>query len=155
MKSHRSPLGPPPPPVSPALIRRTPRKAYQKPTLVEAAVLSTIAATDSGSISGIPNDTDTCWIARAAFGEADIRWMIFRAWLLEDAPAWFRSLYIRYGEVIGAWLAGRDSARRVVRALMMPAVNRKLWGWTSRRKFLQTPDACCAIALIRSNANMP
>ena len=106
------------------------RKAYEKPTLTKAAVLLAMTAgTDSGSISGIPNDTDTCWIARAAFGEADIRWMIFRAWLLEDAPAWFRSLYSRYGEAIGDWLAGRDNARTVVRAAMMPAINRKLRGW--------------------------
>jgi len=100
------------------------RKAYRKPTLVKAGKLSAVVAEDS-SISGAAR----CWIARAAFGEADIRWMIFRAWLVDDAPAWFRSLYIRYGEVIGAWLAGRDSARRVVRAMMAPAINRKLHDW--------------------------
>jgi hypothetical protein len=103
----------------------TARKAYQKPTLVMVAVLSAITAEPAVSH---PVDGG-CWIARAAFGEADIRWMIFRAWLLEDAPAWFRSLYIRYGELIGNWLAGRDRACSVVRALMMPAVNRKLQGW--------------------------
>ena len=96
-------------------------KPYQKPTLIKAAVLSAIAAND-GQISG----SQFCWVARAAFGGADIRWMIFRAWLLEDAPAWFRSLYTRYGEAVGTWLAGRDSARTVVRALMVPAINRKL-----------------------------
>jgi hypothetical protein len=73
----------------------------------------------------VSNASD-CWVARAAFGEADIRWMIFRAWLLEDAPAWFRRLYIRYGEAVGTWLAPREGARGIVRALMMPAVNRKL-----------------------------
>ena len=101
----------------------TARKAYEKPTLTKAAVLSSIAA--DTSISGAAY----CWVARAAFGEADIRWMIFRAWLLDDAPAWFRSLYIRYGEAIGDWLAGRDNARTVVRAAMMPAINRKLHDW--------------------------
>jgi len=54
--------------------------------------------------------------------------LIFRAWLLEDAPVWFRRLYIRHGEAVGAWLAGRTNARRVVRTLMMPAVIRKLRG---------------------------
>ena len=103
------------------------RKAYRKPTLTKAAVLSAISASDS-QISGAPSD---CWVARAAFGEADIRWMIFRAWLLEDAPAWFRRLYLRYGESVGNWLAGRDSARLLVRALMLPAVDRKLRGWQS------------------------
>ena len=100
------------------------RKAYQKPTLAKAAVLSAVTAQAPGSSAS--DASDSCWVARAAFGEADIRWMIFRAWLFDDAPAWFRSLYVRHGESIGTWLAGREGARLVVRALMMPAVNRKL-----------------------------
>jgi len=102
------------------------RKAYRTPTLTKAAVLSAISAADSQPISGAPSD---CWVARAAFGEADIRWMIFRAWLLDDAPVWFRRLYLGYGESVGDWLAGRDRARLLVRSLMVPAVNRKLRGW--------------------------
>jgi hypothetical protein len=97
-------------------------KTYQKPVLVKGALLSSTTA--QPATSGV--STDSCWVARAAFGETDIRWLIFRAWLLEDAPVWFRRLYIRHGESVGAWLAGRTSARRVVRTLMMPAVNRKL-----------------------------
>jgi hypothetical protein len=100
----------------------TARKAYQKPTLVKAAAL---AAITDATISPAP----FCWVARAAFGETDIRWMIFRAWLVDDAPVWSRSLYIRYGKLIGDWLAGRESARLLVRALMMPAIKRKLRGW--------------------------
>jgi hypothetical protein len=63
---------------------------------------------------------------RAAFGEADIRWMNFRAWLPDDAPAWFRWLYIRHGEAVGTWLAPSEGARGIVRAMMMPAIKRKL-----------------------------
>jgi len=106
--------------------RAEPRKAYQKPILVKAAVLSAVTAQAPTSGS---SDSSDCWVARAAFGRTDIRWMIFRAWLLDDAPAWFRRLYLRHGESVGNWLAGRDSARVVVRALMLPAVNRKLRGW--------------------------
>jgi hypothetical protein len=76
------------------------------------------------SVSSTPQSG--CWVARAAFGESDIRWQIFRAWLFDDAPAWFRSLYIRHGELVGSWVAGREGARRIVRTLMMPAINRKL-----------------------------
>ena len=101
------------------------RKAYQKPTLTKAAELAALTAMPPAPISA----ADLCWVARAAFGEADIRWMIFRAWLLDDAPAWFRRLYIRHGELVANWLVGRDSARLLVRALMLPAVNGKLRGW--------------------------
>ena len=99
-------------------------KTYQKPVLMKGPVLSSTTA--QPATSGV--STDSCWVARAAFGETDVRWLIFRAWLLEDAPVWFRRLYIRHGEAVGAWLAKRTSARRVVRTLMMPAVNRKLRG---------------------------
>jgi hypothetical protein len=99
-------------------------KPYLKPTLVKGPVLTNVTA--DTAVSGAP--IGVCWVARAAFGESDIRWMIFREWLLDDAPHWFRRLYIRHGELVGAWLAGRVSARRVVQALMMPAVNRKLRG---------------------------
>ena len=104
---------------------RTASKPYQIPTLIKGPVLTTVTAIPK-SVSGVPSGG--CWVARAAFGESDIRWMIFREWLLDDAPLWFRRLYIRHGELVGAWLAGRADARRVVRALMMPAVNRKLRG---------------------------
>jgi hypothetical protein len=97
-------------------------KPYRKPTLIRGPVLANVTAASQAVSGGLK----PCWVARAAFGETDIRWMIFRAWLLDDAPLWFRRLYIRYGESVGAWVAVRASARRVVRALMMPAVNRKL-----------------------------
>ena len=71
-------------------------KAYTKPTLVKGAVLSAVTALKT--VSGAQRKAPLCWVARAAFGETDIRWMIFRAWLIDDAPAWFRSLYLRHGE---------------------------------------------------------
>ena len=97
-------------------------KPYVKPTLAKGSVLTSVTAQSKTSAP------PPCWIARAAFGVADIRWMIFRAWLLEDAPVWFRALYLRHGEMIGAWLANRAGPRSVVRALMMPAVRRKARG---------------------------
>jgi hypothetical protein len=103
---------------------RTASKPYQKPTLVKGPVLTNVTA--DTLVSGGP--APECWVARAAFGESDIRWMIFREWLLDDAPLWFRRLYIRHGELVGTWLVGRAGARRAVRTLMMPAVNRKLRG---------------------------
>ena len=95
-------------------------KPYQKPTLAKGPLLATVTAAPPISTS-----KSLCWVARAAFGAADIRWMIFRAWLIEDAPAWFRRLYIRHGEAFGGWLGARPRARGAVRRLMMPAIRRK------------------------------
>ena len=99
--------------------KATAPKRYVKPILFKGPVLTSVTADTAVSVP-------TCWVARAAFGESDIRWQIFRAWLIDDAPAWFRSLYIRHGELVGSWVAGREGARRIVRTLMMPAINRKL-----------------------------
>ena len=38
-----------------------------------------------------------CWVARAVYGEDNPRWMLFRVWLMANAPAWFRGLYLRHG----------------------------------------------------------
>ena len=101
------------------------RKAYQKPTLVKGPLLTSVTAATPVTVSGNPIPAP-CWVARAAFGATDFRWMIFRGWLMEDAPAWFRALYLRHGQSVGAWLIGKDRARALVRAMMMPAVRGKL-----------------------------
>jgi hypothetical protein len=74
----------------------------------------------------VTNLPEPCWVARAAFGESDIRWMIFREWLYADAPAWFRKLYLRHGEAVGCWLEDHPQMKGAVRVLMMPAINRTL-----------------------------
>ena len=98
-------------------------KPYVRPALIKGPVLTSVTALPKTSAGPAP-----CWVARAAFGVADVRWMIFRAWLLEDAPTWFRALYLRHGEMVGVWLANRAGPRSMVRALMMPAVRRKARG---------------------------
>jgi hypothetical protein len=109
------------------MTKTTTAKTYEKPILVKGPVLTEIAATVKNVTLFRPAEA-VCWVARAAFGESDIRWMIFRGWLLDDAPAWFRALYLRHGETVGAWLTGRDGAREVVRRMMAPAIRRKLRG---------------------------
>jgi hypothetical protein len=98
-------------------------RVYQKPVLTRGPVLTNVTAFKA--VSGTA-PAPSCWIARAAFGETDIRWIIFREWLVVDAPGWFRNLYIRHGEAIGSRLQRHPSMQRLVRALMMPAVNRIL-----------------------------
>ncbi len=105
----------------------TPAKSYEKPTLVKGPALTNVAGILK-TVTLFNGNGAECWVARAAFGANDIRWLIFRGWLLDDAPAWFRALYLRHGAAVGAWLTGRDGARHVVRRLMAPAIRRKLRG---------------------------
>ena len=96
-----------------------PRRPYQKPVLKKGPKLSDIAAVLKSPVK--------CWVARAAFGQDDVRWRVFRAWLMDDAPVWFRGAYIRYGAAVGTWLESHDSARVLVRSAMMLAIRRKLF----------------------------
>ena len=102
---------------------KTGRKPYQKPELKKGPMLNKITAIAPGT-----GKVPSCWVAQAAFGRHDVRWIAFREWLLADAPCWFRQLYVRHGEEFGAWLAYRTYARAAVRMLMMPAVRRSIRG---------------------------
>lgn len=67
---------------------------------------------DSGGDSGL------CWVARAVYGADDPRWRLFRAWLLHQAPAWFRGLYIRHGEAFAVWLDDKPAVKAMIRRWM-------------------------------------
>jgi hypothetical protein len=97
---------------------RQARRTYQTPTLVKGPKLDGITA--------IPVSADVCWVARAAFGESDFRWMIFRSWLLQDAPASLKRTYLRHGQRVGAWLQPHHRLRGLVRSAMLVAIRRKL-----------------------------
>jgi len=59
-----------------------------------------------------------CWVARAVYGADDPNWLLFRDWLLADAPAWFRALYIRRGERLARWLEPRRRLKAPLRRWM-------------------------------------
>lgn len=59
-----------------------------------------------------------CWVARAAYGLENPRWIYFREWLLADAPEWLFRAYLRHGRRVARWLEGRDWARALVRGVM-------------------------------------
>lgn len=59
-----------------------------------------------------------CWVAREVYGEENPKWLVFRQWMLSEAPAWFRRLYTRHGESFARWLAPRPWAKKLVKAWM-------------------------------------
>jgi len=64
------------------------------------------------------NNNNSCWVARAVYGAHNPRWLVFRFWLLQRAPAWFRWLYLRYGARVAAWLGDKPRVKAVVRRWM-------------------------------------
>ena len=64
------------------------------------------------------NNSSSCWVARAVYGESNPLWLFFRYWLFTRAPGWFRWAYLRYGEGIANWLADKPLLRSAIRRWM-------------------------------------
>lgn len=59
-----------------------------------------------------------CWVARAAYGAQNPRWMRFRYYLLTEAPTCVKKAYASYGPRFADWLSTRPRACLFVRGLM-------------------------------------
>ena len=72
------------------------------------------------------NSSSSCWVARAVYGATNPRWLVFRFWLLNESPAWFRWLYLRYGARFASWLDDKPRVRHLIRRWMDKRVMRVL-----------------------------
>jgi hypothetical protein len=68
-----------------------------------------------GSVAGMAAG---CWVAREVYGERDCRWKLFRNWLLNIGPKWFRNLYLKYGERFAAWVGNKPKIKSLIRRWM-------------------------------------
>jgi hypothetical protein len=57
-------------------------------------------------------------VAREVYGEEDPKWLLFRAWLLTEAPDWLRDAYHTHGEAFAAWIHDKPLVKLAVRAVM-------------------------------------
>jgi hypothetical protein len=71
-----------------------------------------IKLTDKG-IDGSP-----CWVAREVYGVSNPSWQMFREWLLNDSPVWFRSLYLARGESFARWISNKPVLKAIIRHWM-------------------------------------
>jgi hypothetical protein len=59
-----------------------------------------------------------CWVAREVYGIENPKWLQFRYWMLNDAPSWFRNLYIKYGERIAKFISNKPRIKSIIRKWM-------------------------------------
>lgn len=59
-----------------------------------------------------------CWAAREVFGAQDLRWLQFRNWLLQHAPAKFRDWYLTHGPRWAERLARDPHHKSIVKRWM-------------------------------------
>jgi polysaccharide export outer membrane protein len=65
-----------------------------------------------------------CWVAREVYGPENPQWMLFRAWLLTEAPDFLREAYAAHGEDFAAWIADKPVMKAAVKAAMDRVVER-------------------------------
>jgi hypothetical protein len=80
------------------------------------------ASRSSGLMSGLGSIAGSliglCWVAREVYGVDDPKWLCFRAWLLNDAPSWFRNLYIKHGERFAKFISNKPVLKTIIRKWM-------------------------------------
>jgi polysaccharide biosynthesis/export protein len=64
------------------------------------------------------NPNAFCWVAREVYGADDPRWLVFRSWLLSEAPVWLRDAYAEHGEEFAAWIHDKPVVKAALREVM-------------------------------------
>ena len=64
------------------------------------------------------NPNTFCWVAREVYGADNPKWLLFRAWMLTDAPVWLRELYATHGEDFAAWIHDKPVLKAGLRMIM-------------------------------------
>ena len=59
-----------------------------------------------------------CWIAREVYGESNPKWRMFREWMLNKAPIWFRDWYLIHGESVAEWLKDKPELKARIKTFM-------------------------------------
>jgi hypothetical protein len=98
---------------------RTQISAEQSSSDAGEALGSLIGSLGSAYLFGL------CWVAREVYGNNDIRWFIFRAWLKYEAPSWFEKLYMTHGENYAKLIAKIPPLKWATKKFMDLVVERK------------------------------
>ena len=75
--------------------------------------LSAVGSIAGGAAQGAA--IAACWVAREVYGKDNPEWTIFRAWLLTEAPEWFRDLYLEEGERFADFISDKPLLKSVVK----------------------------------------
>ena len=56
-----------------------------------------------------------CWVAREVYGKESGEWLVFRHWMLNEAPDWFRELYLEEGERFAEFISDKPFLKSIVK----------------------------------------
>ena len=99
----------------------------QRQTLGPMDVISRLGGTAAQGASAFAL-LGGCWVAREVYGAENPRWLMFRHWVITDAPKWFLRLYLRHGEKFAFWISDKPSLKNAIRAFMDRKIQKKFGG---------------------------
>lgn len=94
---------------------------------METAIQSANAARSGGILGGLTSAVGSavgakvgaavvaCWVAREVYGKESGEWLVFRHWLFNEAPDWFRDLYLEEGERFAGFISDKPFLKSVVK----------------------------------------
>jgi hypothetical protein len=78
-----------------------------------------------GSLGGgIATGAMLCWVAREVYGAHNPAWLLFREWMLNDSPGWFRAIYIKFGERFAKFISNKPRLKARIRIWMDSKIRR-------------------------------
>lgn len=88
----------------------------QMETAIQAANAQRSGAILGGAIQAVGSvAAAACWVAREVYGKESGEWLVFRHWLFNEAPDWFRDLYLEEGERFAAFISDKPFLKSVVK----------------------------------------
>ena len=66
----------------------------------------------------------TCWVAREVYGMHNPAWLLFREWMLNESPSWFRAIYIKFGERFAKFISDKPRIKARIRLWMDTKIRR-------------------------------
>ncbi len=82
----------------------------------QAGLMSGLGSLGGGLLSN-PN-IKICWVAREVYGVHNPAWLLFREWMLNESPSWFRATYIKYGERFAKFISNKPRLKARIRLWM-------------------------------------
>lgn len=77
-----------------------------------------------GGIAGGLGTGFACWVAREVYGFHNPAWLLFRKWMLNESPSWFRLTYLKYGERFARFISDKPRLKARIRMWMDSKIRR-------------------------------
>jgi hypothetical protein len=65
-----------------------------------------------------------CWVAREVYGRMNPDWLTFREWMVNEAPAWLRNIYIKYGQQFADFIKDKPRVKWFIKLWMDSKIKR-------------------------------